>query len=554
MEMRKKLQVSNRWRELAQGKTWPDLLKEASLRWPDREALSFMEERVRYAQYWENATEIAKGLYAIGIRPGDHVALWMTNRPEWCYCRFGIYKLGAVMIPINTRYKTEDLDYILKQSDAKALVIENTFLGKIDAMAVLKTLCPELGSSDPWKFNSTQYPLFKRVICLDGEQNGCFSWEEMVHLGKQVSDKEIEVPLHPDDLIHIIYTSGTTGFPKGVMTTNTNNIAFSAITTEAFHLRLESRYLNLPPFFGNIGLWAMNICVLAGATLIMTERFSPLDALKLIDKEKITHTMFVPTMLGDILSHPDLEKFDLRLLRYIHCGGAYLPSKLIREAKEKFGISVSNAYGLVEAAGLCTWVPMGDTEQHVEGTIGIAMPLCDVTIRDPKTNEQLPPGKEGEICMKEVFPGSCHMKGYYKNPDLTAQTIRDGWLHSGDLGMMDEEGYFRITGRVKEMFTVGGFNISPPEIEDFLRKYPEVQDVAVVGVPDERLGEVGAAYIRLKEGETVSEEKIIEFCREKLANIKVPRYVFFVKELPLNPQGKVQKFKLREQFIKERGL
>lgn len=552
--MRKTLQVSNRWRELTQSKTWSDLLKEAARQWPDREALVFGEQRVSYAEYQENTKRVAKGLYAIGIRPGDHVALWMTNRVEWSYCRFGIYQLGAVMIPVSTRYRTEDLDYILKQSDAKVLIMENVFLGKINATDMLGAVCPELASFEPGELKSTKYPLLRSVICLGGEQAGCFSWEDILRAGEGVSDKDIEVELRPDDLIHIIYTSGTTGFPKGVMTPNTNQIAYSAITAEAFNLQEGNRYLNLPPFFGNIGLWSMNLCIITGATLVITDRFRPLDALNLIEQEKITHTMFVPTMLGDVLSHPDLAKFDLSSLKYIHSGGAYLPTKLILEAKEKFGITINNAYGLVEASGLDTWVPMGDTEEHVQRTIGVAMPHAEVTIRDPNTNEELPPGKEGEICMKEVFPGSCHMKGYYKQPELTSQTIVDGWLHSGDLGVMDEEGYFTITGRVKEMFTVGGFNVSPPEIEEFLRKYPKVQDVAVVGVPDERLGEVGAAYIRLKEGEAATEEEIINLCKEKLADIKVPRYVFFVEEFPLNPQAKVQKFKLREQFIKERGI
>lgn len=553
--MHKRLQVSDRWKELAQNSTWTDLLRDAARKWPGREAIVFEGERINYSEYLKNATQVAKGLYALGLRQGDHVALWMTNRPEWCFARFGIYMLGAVMIPVNTRYKTEELEYILQQGDVKALMMEKVFLGKIDALSMIRTLCPELEGCAPDQLSAIEYPLLKSVVCLGGDgEGGCYSWDGMLDLGEQVSETDMEVERRPDDLIHIIYTSGTTGFPKGVMTPNSNQIAYSAITVEAFKMEEGSRFLNLAPFFGNIGLWSQNIAILAGATVVTTDRFDPLAAIKLIEKEKITHTMFVPTMLGDVLAHPDLGQYDLGSLKYIHCGGAVLPLKHIVTAKERFAIRVNNAYGLVEASGLCTWVPIGDTEEHVERTIGVAMPHCKVTIRDPVKSEELAPGQEGEICMKEAFPGSCHMKGYYKREDLTASTIKGEWLHSGDLGVMDEEGYFRITGRVKEMFTVGGFNVSPPEVEGFLLKHPKIQAVAVVGVPEERLGEVGAAYIRLREGESATEEEVVEFCKGKLANFKMPRYVIFVKEFPMTAQGKVQKFKLMEQFIKQRRL
>jgi fatty-acyl-CoA synthase len=213
-----------------------------------------------------------------------------------------------------------------------------------------------------------------------------------------------------------------------------------------------------------------------------------------------------------------------------------------------------NFYGLAEAAGISTSVPEGDTPEHVEKTVGLGVPLCEVAILDLNTGEVLPPGQEGEICTREVLPGSQHMKGYYKKPEVTAETIRDGWLHSGDLGKMDEEGYVSITGRVKEMYIVGGFNVSPPEIEDFLLRHPKIEAVSVVGVPDQRLGEVGAAFIRLKKGQPATETEIIDYCKARIANIKVPRYVFFIEEFPLNPQGKVQKFKQREWAVKELGL
>ncbi|MFC2003576.1 AMP-binding protein [Chloroflexota bacterium] len=550
----KKLQVSDRWRGLFQTKTWIDILEETAQRVPDNEALVFEDQRTTYRGYLGKVNEYAKGLYAIGVRRGDHVGLWMTNRPEWCFARHAIYKLGAMMIPISTRYRVDDLDYILGQSDTKVLILEPKFLGKIDSMGMVNQLCPELASSKPGELTSKKFPLLKAVICVNGSVKGCFTMDEVLQKGTGVSDSEIQVKLTPDDIIHIIYTSGTTGFPKGIMTPSNCNVAYCTISTELFSLKEGARYLNVLPFFGNIGLFGMSNCLLSGATMVMTNVFLPVDTLKILEKEKITHAMLVPTTLIDMLAHPDFDKYDLSSLKQVASAGAVVPSTVIREFKRRTGVDIMNCYGLAEAAGLSTWVPEGDTPEHVEKTVGLPMPHCELAILDVATDKPLPAEEEGEICTREVLPGSQHMKGYYKKPELTAETIRDGWLHSGDLGKMDEDGYVYITGRLKEMFIVGGFNVSPPEIEDFLLKHPKIEAVSVVGVPDDRLGEVGAAFIRLKKGQTETEEGIINYCKDRIASIKVPRYVFFVEEFPLNPQGKVQKFKLREQFVKETGI
>jgi len=432
--------------------------------------------------------------------------------------------------------------------------MEQNFLGRINAVDMLKEVVPELPTSDPGEIASTEFPMLKTVVCIDGAFDGCFSGDEFLTRGSEVSDHNIHVPISPDDIIHIIYTSGTTGFPKGILTTSSIQMAMIAVLVELFNMKQRDTYLLVLPFFGNIGISSMSWCIFSGATLVLVNRFRPEDTLSLIEKEKVTHTLLVPTTLIDLMALPEFDTYNIKSLKYIASAGAVVPSTLIQKVKQKTGISIMNHYGLAEAAGVLTWVPDGDAEEHIEKTVGLALPTCQVAILEPETDKTLPPGEEGEICCKETLPQSQLMKGYYKMPEITAETIRDGWLHTGDLGKMDKDGYVTITGRLKEMFIVGGFNVSPPEIENYLLKHPKIGNVAVVGVPDPRLGEIGAAFIILKKGQQASEGEIIEFCKNRLSNLRTPKYLFFTEEFPLTPQGKVQKFILREQAIKELNL
>lgn len=548
-----KLTVSERWRELSQKYGWPEILESTANKCPDKDALVFYGKKVTYLEYLNEIRALAKGLYSIGVRKGTHVGLWMTNRLEWSYARFAVYKIGAVLIPLHTRYRVEELKYVLGQSDTEVLLMEDKFLGKIDALSVVENLIPGLKTFDQGRVKSAEFPLLRSVVCLSETPHGQLpSYADLVERGKSLSDGEIRASHEPQDTIHIIYTSGTTGFPKGVETPSSCNVAFCTIRAELFDLDDKSRFLNAIPFFGNIGMSNNTLPVLNGGSLVIAgPQFDAKETLELIEKEQITHTIFVPTMLIDILNHPDAEKYNLSTLRRIECSGAPVPQELIRKVRERLGISLMNAYGLSEASGLSTWVPYGDTPDHVEKSVGLPLPHCEAAILNPTTDERLPSNVAGEICTREVFPGSQHMKGYYKQPELTKECIRNGWLHSGDLGYMDEDGYVYITGRLKDMFTVGGFNVSPPEIENFLLTHPSVQNAAVVGVPDERLGEVGAAFVKLKPGLSCKETDLIQFCRGQIADIKIPRYVFFATEFPVTPQGKVQKFKLREKAIEE---
>ncbi|RJX23557.1 MAG: AMP-binding protein [Dethiobacter sp.] len=549
----KKLIVSERWKEYCLQYSWADIFASTANKYPENEALVFYDKRINYREYLDQVNAWAKGLYSIGVKKGTHVGLWMTNRPEWCFIRLAVYKLGAVLIPLNTRYRIDELRFVLNQGDIEVLITEDNFLGKIEIVSLLENLVPNLTKFEPGCIKSEEFPLLKNVVLVSEKEYGkLLLYREIIEKGKDVNEEEIRCIHSPNDTIHIIYTSGTTGFPKGVETPSSCNVAFCSIRSELFNLDKNSRFLNVLPLFGNIGLSNHVMPLLDGGTLILAgARFDPKEILELIQKEKVTHTVFVPTMLIDILNHPDVEKYDLSSIQRIECSGAPVPQELIKKVKEKLGIFLNNAYGLSEAAGLSTWVPYGDTPEHVEKSVGLSLPNCELAILDTSTGEKLPPGKVGEICTKEVFPGSQHMKGYYKQPELTKECIRDGWLHSGDLGNMDEDGYIYITGRLKEMFTVGGFNVSPPEIENFLLTHPDIENVAVVGVPEERLGEVGTAFVKLKKDSKCVETDIIEFCKGKIADIKVPRYVFFVEDFPLTPQGKIQKFKLREKAIEE---
>ena len=548
------LKVSDNWKKVYRDKTWIDILEERAKKSPDVAAIVFEDQCITYGEYLDRVNRFARGLYAIGVKKGDHVGLWMTNRPEWCFVRHAIYKLGAVMVPINTRYKPDEISYILKQGDIRTLIMEQSFLGRIDAMGILKQVVPELSASRPGETASAGFPMLNTVVCIDGEFDWCFSEGELLEKGAGVKDSDINVPISPDDIIHIIYTSGTTGFPKGILTPSSIQMAMIAVLVESFHMKEGDSYLLVLPFFGNIGISSMSWCIFSGATLVLSNRFHPKETLALIEEKKVSHTLLVPTTLIDLMALPEFDKYDISSLKYIASAGAVVPSTLIQNVKQRTGISIMNHYGLAEAAGVLTWVPDGDTVEHIEKSVGLALPTSEVGILEPNTDKLLPPDQEGEICSKETLPHSQHMQGYYKMPDITAETVRDGWLHTGDLGEMDRDGYVTITGRLKEMFIVGGFNVSPAEVENILLKHPKIENVSVVGVPDQRLGEIGAAFIILKEGQAATEEEIIAFSRERMSNLRIPKYVLFTEKLPLTPQGKVQKFLLREQAEKELGL
>jgi fatty-acyl-CoA synthase len=543
-------------------RTWGDLLNEVADRFPDREALIFAGERLTYRELRRRVDVCAKGLMKIGVRRGDHVALWMTNCPEWIYTQFAVYKLGAALLPVYTRFKQSEVEYSLKQSDSSTLVMNDRFLGKIDAMGMFKDLCPEIDKCKPGELASEKLPRLKRVVCLsEGQYPGMYGFSKVMDLGEDpgldAALAESERAVDPFDVMNIIYTSGTTGFPKGGLSMHRNNMACIYNTTDRMGLSERDRSLLNLPLFSNFGcMYVAGLSFMRGAALVMQVDFNPVEAFRAIETERITHIYGSPAMFISYVDEPSLADFDLSSLRGGIVGGSPLPPKTMEDMVGKLGLGEAlNVYGLSECGGLATTNLADDPIAKKANTVGVALENCRIKLVEPETGKAVPVGSQGEVCLHDVLPGSSVGKGYYNMPEKTREAIdEEGWFHTGDLGVMGEDGYLRITGRVKDMFLVGGFNVYPVEIENVIIRHPKVSKVQVVGVPDHRMGEVGMACVQLKAGSSCTAEEVIDFAKEALANFKVPRYVKFVEDFPMTGSGKVKKFELREMGIRELGL
>ncbi len=543
-------------------RTWGDLFNTVSETFPDREALVFKEERLSYGELRNRIDTCARGLMKLGVKKGDHVVIWMTNCPEWIYVQFAVYKLGAALLPVYTRFKPSEVEYSLKQSDSSTLFMNDRFLGKIDALEMFRKLCPEVDRCEPGTLESERLPRLKRVVCLGEETSaGMHPFHRIMEMGQddalQEDLRKAEEAVDPLDVMNIIYTSGTTGFPKGGLSMHRNNMACIYNTTERMGLNETHRSLLNLPLFSNFGcMYVAGLNFMRGAAVVMHEEFRPVEALEAVQREGITHLYGSPAMFISYVDEPRLADHDLSSLRGGIVGGSPLPPKTMEEMVGKLGLTqVLNVYGLSECGGLATTNLADDSMDRKANTVGTALPNCRIKIVDPESGTEVPGGNQGEVCLHDALPGSSVGKGYYNMPDKTRETIdEDGWFHTGDLGIMGEDGCLRITGRVKDMFLVGGFNVYPVEIENVLIRHPAVSKVQVVGVPDHRMGEVGMAFVQPKPGSPCTEEEIISHAKEELANFKVPRYIRFVEEFPMTGSGKVKKFQLRDQAIRDLGL
>jgi fatty-acyl-CoA synthase len=535
-----------------------DLLDETAGRYPAKEAVVYKERHLRYtfAEFQQLCNQVARGFLSLGVQKGENIAIWATNVPEWVTAQFATAKIGGVLVTVNTSYRIHELEYLLRQSEATTLLLIGSYRDA-DYLAMIKQICPELDHCEPGQLQSARLPHLKNVIFIGEErQPGMFLWSDLLQRGMKVPEEERiarQASLHPDDVINMQYTSGTTGFPKGVMLSHYNIVNNAIKVAACMNLGAEDRLCIPVPFFHCFGcVMGTLACVATGATMVPTITFDPGLVLSIVEEERCTALYGVPTMFIAELNHPSFDERDLSSLRTGIMAGSPCPIEVMKNVVEKMGIrEITIAYGQTESSPVITQTRPEDSIERRVSTVGRAHDEVEVKVIDPATGETLPPGVQGELCTR----GYLVMKGYYNMPEQTAKAIdHEGWLHTGDLATMDEEGYFRITGRLKDMIIRGGENIYPREIEEFLYTHPKILDVQVVGVPDAKYGEQVLACIKVRPGETLTEEEVREYCNGKIARYKIPQYIQFVTEYPMTASGKIQKYKLREQAISVFGL
>ena len=532
--------------------TFPQLLDRICEEFPEQYAFRYttLDYTRTYPQFREDVDNFARALIAMGVGKGDHVAIWATNVPAWYITFWASVKIGAVLVTVNTAYKIHEAQYLLSQSDTHTLVMIDGYKDS-NYVEIMKEICPELSECEPGHLESKKLPVLKNIITVDSKQDGCFTWDEAIALGRTVPVEEVyklAKTVRKDDVCNMQYTSGTTGFPKGVMLTHYNVVNNGKAIGDCMDLSTEDRMMIQVPMFHCFGMvLAMTASVTHGVTMSPIPAFSPRLGLDCINKEKITCFHGVPTMFIAMLNHENFPKTDFSHMRTGIMAGSPCPIQTMKEVIEKMHMpEICITYGQTEASPATTMSKTTDSIETRVNTVGASLFAVETKIVDPETGEDLPDGQDGEFCAR----GYNIMRGYYKMPEATAAAIdKDGWLHSGDLARRDANGYYKITGRIKDMIIRGGENIYPKEIEDFLYTNPKVKDVQVIGVPDKQYGEEIMACIILREGETATEEEIKDFCRASMAKHKTPRYVRFVTEFPMNAAGKILKYKMRDDAV-----
>ena len=528
---------------------------------PDKEYLVYSDRDLRFTwkQFNQRVDNMAKGLMSIGIKRGTHIGIWATNVPDWLTFLYAGAKIGAVLVTVNTSYKQSELEFIVKDSDIQVLCITD---GIFDSSYVdmVYTMLPELKESQRGYLRSERFPELRHVVYIGQEKyRGFYNTAELLLLGENVGDEDFQAAKRQvtcQDVVNMQYTSGTTGFPKGVMLTHYNIVNNGFFTGEGMGFTSDDKLCCCVPLFHCFGVVLASMNVLThGCTQVMVEKFDPLVVLASVHKERCTALYGVPTMFIAEMNHPMFDMFDLTSLRTGIMAGSLCPIEVMRAVTEKMHIThITSVYGLTESSPGMTHSVLEDSFEERCTTVGREYPFTEVKIVKPGTTIESPMGTHGEICCR----GYLVMKGYYKNPNATAEVIdEDGWLHSGDLGMKDENGYYKITGRIKDMIIRGGENIYPREIEEYLYHLDGVKDIQVAAVTSRKYGEEVGAFIIRKEGATLTDEIVKDFCRGKIARHKIPKYVFFIDEFPMTGSNKIQKFKLSEiglKLLDEQGI
>jgi fatty-acyl-CoA synthase len=538
--------------------TFPQVLDRMVDEFPDQYAFRYtvLDYSRTYAEFREDVNTFARALIALGVRQGDHVAIWATNVPQWYITFWAATKIGAVLVTVNTAYKIYEAEYLLRQSDTHTLVLIDGYKDS-NYVGIVKELCPELETAEAGKpLHSKRLPFLRNVITVDSRQNGCLTWDEAMALSEKVPIEEVyrrERSLNKHDVCNMQYTSGTTGFPKGVMLTHYNVVNNGKNIGDCMDLSTADRMMIHVPMFHCFGMvLAMTASMTHGVTMSPMPYFSPKLSLECINKEKITAFHGVPTMFIAMLEHEDFPKTDFSCMRTGIMAGSPCPVKVMQDVVDKMNMKeITIVFGQTESSPGCTQSRVDDSLDLRVNTVGRALPAVECKIVDPETGKDLPDNTDGEF----VARGYNIMKGYYKMPEATAAAIdKDGWLHTGDLARRDADGYYKITGRIKDMIIRGGENIYPKEIEDFIYTHPKVKDVQVIGVPDKQYGEEIMACVILKEGQALTEEELKDYIRSHMAKHKTPRYIDFVTEFPMNAAGKIMKYKMREAAVEKLGL
>ncbi len=540
--------------------TIPGLLRRNAERLPDNDCVVAPEFDVRWSwKEFDRLTDVvARGFYAMGVRKGDHVAIWATNVPEWMLTMFATAKLGAILVTVNTNYKQFELNYLLTQSDAKMLVMIPEVRGN-DYIDHITGLMPSLLTDAPEAIGEAKLPHLKHVVLIgqsDKKARGMRGFDELYTLAETVPQSVVEehiAGLATHEVINMQYTSGTTGFPKGVMLTHHNITNNGQFMGDCMKFTGDDRLLIVVPLFHCFGcVLGVMSCLTHASTMVLMSRYNPEQEMELLVRERCTAVHGVPTMFIGMLEHPSFDRFDFSHLRTGIMAGSPCPIKTMRDVTGKMHLSeLTITYGQTECSPGMTMSRTDDPLELRVSTVGKLLPFAEGKIISPETGLEVPRGTPGEI----ITRGYHVMKGYYKMPEATKAAVdENGWLHTGDIGTMDEDGNFRITGRLKDMIIRGGENIYPREIEEFMYTHPAIRDVQVVGVPDEKYGEEVCACVILKDGQEATDAELIDFVKNGLSRYKSPRYILRLSEFPMTASGKIQKYKLREMGVEKLNL
>ena len=536
------------------------VLERMAMEFPDQYCFKYttLDYTRTYEQFLEDVDNCARAFLSVGVRPGYKVAVWATNIPAWYISFWAAAKIGAVLVTVNTAYKIHEAEYLLRQSDTHTLIMINKCQDS-DYKAIINELCPEIKHNKKGEpLHTRTLPFLRNVVTVGFEMKGCMTFAELMDRAGEVSKEELRhysAAVRPDDVVNMQYTSGTTGFPKGVMLTHYNVVNNGKCIGDRLGLSTADRMMIQVPMFHCFGMvLSMTASMTHGTTMCPLPYFSAKSSLACINQERITCFNGVPTMFIAMFNHADYRKTDFSYMRTGIMAGAGCPPELMKRAArddEMHMTGIVSVYGQTESAPGNTMSEWTDPLDLRCETVGRAFPHIQCKIIDPESGKTLPAGVDGEFCSR----GYNTMKGYYKMPDATASAVdSEGWLHSGDLARCDENGYYRITGRLKDMIIRGGENLYPKEIEEFIYTHEAVQDVQVIAVPDKKYGEEAMACVILKEGADISEAELREYITGRLARHKVPKYIVFMNEFPMNAAGKVLKYKMREDAAKMLGL